>query len=47
MIAEIGSKKIGTDKSFPTEKRKWFYDSEAQTLLTDVDGIKHQLAMKG
>jgi len=47
MIAEIGSKKIGTDKSFPKEKRKWFFDSENHTLTTDVDGVQSELAIKG
>ena len=47
MVAEIGSKRIGTHKSFPKEKRKWFFDSENKTLTTDVDGVKSELALKG
>ena len=47
MVAEIGSKKIGTHDSFPKEKRKWFFDSENKTLTTDVDGVQSELAIKG
>lgn len=47
MIAEIGSTKIGTDKSFPTQKRKWFFDSVNHTLTTEVEGIQSELAIKG
>jgi len=47
MVAEIGTTKAGTDKTFPTQKRKWFFDSVNHTLTTDVDGIQSELAIKG
>ena len=47
MIAETKSNSPDLSKKFPKTERKWFFDSEAHTITTDVTGVASDVAIYG
>ena len=47
MIADTQSKASDLSKSFPKTPRKWWFDSVAHTIGTDIDGVPSDVAIWG